>query len=105
MNNSALCIKLWDNEKSESDVLRRPIVPYWIGNLITESDGMRISRLVAIGLTKKCHRIKKLLDSGDLVFVPYKTIRLYNSALHCTEREIESISVEDNKFVIKFKKS
>lgn len=48
MNNSALYIKLRDDEISESDVLRRPIVPYWIGNLITESDGMRISRLVAI---------------------------------------------------------
>lgn len=106
MNNRPLYITLQDDEKLESGVIKRPLSSYWIEKLLTESDGVKIGRLAAIGLAKNHHRIKELLDSGDLVFVPYKTARTYSNIFPLyRKKEIESISIEDNKFVIKLRKS
>ena len=105
MNNRPLCTVLRDGEELESGVLKRSLSYYWIEKLIAESDGIKVGRLAAIGLAKKCYCIKEHIDSGDLVFVPYKTVRLYVNNDQYTEREIESISIEYDKFIIKFKKS
>ena len=66
---------------------------------------MKISRYVAISLAKKTQRIKDYINTWILTFAPYKKALLIRSSLCTAEREIESISIEDNQFVIKFKQS
>ena len=66
---------------------------------------MKLSRYVAISLAKKTLRMKDYIKHGILTFAPYKKALLIRSSLCTAEREIESISIEDNQFIIKFKKS
>ena len=101
----ALYVNLYDGEDFRSDCIKRAISSYWIDKLLLDDDGMKLSRYVAIGLSKKVQRIKDYINNGILIFAPYKKALLIRFSLCTEEMEIESISIEDNQFVIKFKKS
>ena len=100
-----LYVNLYDDEDFRYDCIKRAISSYWIDKLLLDDDGMKLSRYTAIGLSKKVQRIKDYIKHGILTFAPYKKALLIRSSLCTAEREIESISIEDNQFVIKFKKS
>lgn len=98
-------ITLYDGEDFRSDCIKRAISSYWIDKLLLDDDGMKLSRYVAISLAKKTQRIKDYINNGILTFAPCKKALLIRFTFCTEEREIESISIEDNQFVIKFKKS
>ena len=100
-----LYVNLYDGEDFRSDCIKRAISSYWIDKLLLDDDGMKLSRYVAIGLSKKVQRIKDYINTGILTFAPYKKALLIRYSLCTAEMEIESISIEDNQFIIKFKKS
>lgn len=100
-----LYVNLYNDEDFRSDCIKRAISSYWIDKLLLDDDGMKISRYVAISLAKKVQRIKDYINNGILIFAPYKKALLIRFSLCTEEREIESISIEDNQFVIKFKQS
>ena len=98
-------VNLYDDEDFRSDCINRAVSSYWIDKLLFDDDGMKLSRYVAISWAKKTQRIKDYIKHGILTFAPYKKALLIRSSLCTAEREIESISIEDNQFVIKFKQS
>ena len=100
-----LYVNLYDDEDFRSDCIKRTISSYWIDKLLLDDDGMKLSRYVAIGLSKNVQRIKDYINHGILTFAPYKKALLIRSSLCTAEKEIESISIEDNQFIIKFKQS
>ena len=100
-----LYVNLYDDEDFRYDCIKRAISSYWIDKLLLDDDGMKVGRYVAISLAKKTQRIKDYINNGILTFAPYKKALLIMSSLCTAEREIESISIEDNQFIIKFKKS
>ena len=100
-----LYVNLYDDEDFSSDCIKRAISSYWIDKLLLDDDGMKLSRYVAIGLSKNVQRIKDYINNGILTFAPYKKALLIRSSLCTAEKEIESISIEDNQFIIKFKQS
>ena len=100
-----LYVNIYDDEDFRSDCIKRATNSYWIDKLLLDDDGMKLSRYTAIGLSKKVQRIKDYIKHGILTFAPYKKALLIRSSLCTAEREIESISIEDNQFIIKFKKS
>ena len=100
-----LYVNLYDDEDFRSDCINRAISSYWIDKLLLDDDGMKLSRYTAIGLSKKVQRIKDYINTGILTFAPYKKALLIRFSLCAEEKEIESISIEDNQFVIKFKQS
>ena len=100
-----LYVNLCDGEDFRSDCIKRATNSYWIDKLLLDDDGMKLSRYTAIGLSKKVQRIKDYINNGILTFAPYKKALLIRSSLCTAEKEIESISIEDNQFVIKFKQS
>lgn len=100
-----LYVNLYDDEDFRSDCIKRAISSYWIDKLLFDDDGMKLSRYVAISLAKKTQRIKDYIDHSILTFAPYKKALLIRFSLCTEEKEIESISIEDNQFVIKFKQS
>lgn len=100
-----LYVNLYDDEDFRSDCIKRATNSYWIDKLLLDDDGMKLSIYVAISLAKKTQRIKDYINNGILTFAPYKKALLIRSSLCTAEREIESISIEDNQFVIKFKQS
>lgn len=100
-----LYVNLYDDEDFRSDCINRAISSYWIDKLLLDDDGMKLSRYVAISLAKKAQRIKDYINNGILTFAPYKKALLIRFSLCAEEKEIESISIEDNQFVIKFKQS
>ena len=100
-----LYVNLYNDEDFRLDYIKRAISSYWIDKLLLDDDGMRLSRYVAISLAKKTQRIKDYIKTGILTFAPYKKALLIRYSLCTAEREIESISIEDNQFVIKFKQS
>ncbi|MCF2560748.1 hypothetical protein I6E23_12410 [Prevotella brevis] len=100
-----LYITLYDGEDFRLDYIKRAISSYWIDKLLLDDDGMKLSRYTAIGLSKKVQRIKDYINNGILTFAPYKKALLIRFSLCTAEKEIESISIEDNQFVIKFKQS
>ena len=100
-----LYVNLYDDEDFRSDCIKRATNSYWIDKLLLDDNGMRLSRYVAISLAKKTQRIKDYINHGILTFAPYKKALLIRSSLCTSEKKIESISIEDNQFVIKFKKS
>ena len=100
-----LYVNLYDDEDFRSDCIKRATNSYWIDKLLLDDDGMKLSRYTAIGLSKKVQRIKDYIKHGILTFAPYKKALLIRSSLCTAEKEIESISIEDNQFVIKFKQS
>ena len=100
-----LYVNLYDDEDFRSDCIKRATNSYWIDKLLLDDDGMKLSRYTAIGLSKKVQRIKDYIKHGILTFAPYKKALLIRSSLCTAEKEIESISIEDNQFIIKFKKS
>ena len=100
-----LYVNLYDDEDFSSDCIKRATNSYWIDKLLLDDDGMKLSRYTAIGLSKKVQRIKDYIKHGILTFAPYKKALLIRSSLCTAEKEIESISIEDNQFIIKFKQS
>ena len=100
-----LYVNLYDDEDFRSDCIKRATNSYWIDKLLLDDDWMKLSRYVAISLAKKTQRIKDYINHGILTFAPYKKALLIRFSLCAEEKEIESISIEDNQFVIKFKKS
>lgn len=100
-----LYVNLCGDEDFRSDCIKRAISSYWIDKLLLDDDGMKLSRYVAISLSKKTQRIKDYINNGILTFAPYKKVLLIRFTLCTAEKEIESISIEDSQFVIKFKKS
>ena len=100
-----LYVNLHDDEDFRSDCIKRATNSYWIDKLLLDDDGMKLSRYTAIGLSKKVQRIKDYIKHGILTFAPYKKALLIRSSLCTAEKEIESISIEDNQFIIKFKQS
>ena len=100
-----LYVNLYNDEDFLSDCIKRAIRSYWIDKLLLDDDGMKISRYVAISLAKKVQRIKDYINNGILIFAPYKKALLIRFSLCTEEREIESIYIEDNQFIIKFKQS
>ena len=100
-----LHVNLYDDEDFRSDCIKRATNSYWIDKLLLDDDGMKLSRYTAIGLSKKVQRIKDYIKHGILTFAPYKKALLIRSSLCTAEKEIESISIEDNQFIIKFKQS
>ena len=100
-----LYVNLYDDEDFRSDCIKRAASSYWIDKLLLDDDGMKLSRYVAISLAKKTQRIKDYINNGILTFAPYKKALLIRSSLCTAEKEIESISIEDNQFIIKFKQS
>ena len=100
-----LYVNLYDDEDFHSDCIKRATNSYWIDKLLLDADGIKLSRYTAIGLSKKVQRIKDYINNGILTFAPYKKALLIRFSLCTEEREIESISIEDNQFVIKFKQS
>ena len=100
-----LYVNLYDDEDFRSDCIKRATNSYWIDKLLLDDDWMKLSRYVAISLAKKTQRIKDYINHGILTFATYKKALLIRSSLCTSEREIESISIEDNQFVIKFKQS
>lgn len=104
MSDKTLCVNLQNGEDFRSDCIKRATSSYWIDKLLLDSKGMKLSRYTTIGLNKRHQRIKEYLDNGILVFAPYKKALLIRYSLCTSEREIESISIEENQFVVKFKK-
>lgn len=100
-----LYVNLYDDEDFSSDCIKRATNSYWIDKLLLDDDGIKLSRYTAIGLSKKFQRIKDYINTGILTFAPYKKALLIRFSLCAEEKEIESISIEDNQFVIKFKQS
>lgn len=100
-----LYVNLYDDEDFRSDCIKRAISSYWIDKLLLDDNGMKVGRYVAISLAKKTQRIKDYINNGILNFSPYKKALLIRFSLCAEEKEIESISIEDNQFVIKFKQS
>lgn len=100
-----LYVNLYNDEDFRLDYIKRAISSYWIDKLLLDDDGMKLSRYVAISLAKKTQSIKDYINTGILTFAPYKKALLIRFSLCTSEREIESISIEDNQFVIKFKQS
>ena len=100
-----LYVNLYDDEDFRSDCIKRATNSYWIDKLLLDDDGIKLSRYTAIGLSKKVQRIKDYINTGILTFAPYKKALLIRFSLCAEEKEIESISIEDNQFVIKFKQS
>ena len=100
-----LYVNLYDDEDFRSDCIKRAISSYWIDKLLLDDDGMKLSRYVSISLAKKTKRIKDYINNGILTFAPYKKALLIRFSLCTEERKIESISIEDNQFIIKFKQS
>ena len=100
-----LYVNLYDDEDFRSDCIKRAISSYWIDKLLLDDDGMKLSRYVAISLAKKVQRIKDYINTGILTFAPYKKALLIRFSLCTEEKEIESISIEGNQFIIKFKQS
>lgn len=100
-----LYVNLYNDEDFRSDCIKRAISSYWIDKLLLDDDGMKLSRYVAIGLAKNVQRIKDYINNGILTFNPYKKVLLIRFTLCTAEMEIESISIEDSQFVIKFKQS
>lgn len=100
-----LYVNLYNDEDFRLDYIKRAISSYWIDKLLLDDDGMKLSRYVAISLAKKTQRINDYINTGILTFAPYKKALLIRFSLCTSEREIESISIEDNQFVIKFKQS
>ena len=100
-----LYVNLYDDEDFRSDCIKRVISSYCINKLLLDKDGMKVGRYVAIGLSKNVQRIKDYINHGILTFAPYKKALLIRSSLCTAEKEIESISIEDNQFIIKFKQS
>ena len=100
-----LYVNLYDDEDFRSDCIKRTISSYWIDKLLLDEDGMNVGRYVAIGWAKNGQRIKDYINHGILTFAPYKKALLIRSSLCTAEKEIESISIEDNQFIIKFKQS
>lgn len=105
MNDKTLYVNLQNGEDFRLDYIKRATSSYWIDKLLLDDKGMKVGRYTAIGLNKRHQRIKEYLDNGILVFAPYKNALLIRYSLFTQEREIESISVEGNQFVIKFKKN
>lgn len=105
MNDKILYVNLQNGEDFRSDCIKRAISSYWIDKLLLDDDGMKVGRCAAIGLAKNVQRIKDYINNDILTFAPYKKALLIRFSLCTAEREIESISVEGNQFVIKFKKS
>ena len=100
-----LYVDLYDDEDFRSDCINRAVSSYWIDKLLLDDDGMKVGRYVAISLAKKTQRIKDYIKHGILTFAPYKKALLIRFSLCTAEKEIESISIEDNQFIIKFKQS
>lgn len=100
-----LYVNLYDDEDFRSDCIKRAISSYWIDKLLLDDDGMKVGRCASIGLAKNVKRIKDYINTGILTFAPYKKALLIRFSLCAEEKEIESISIEDNQFVIKFKQS
>ena len=100
-----LYVNLYDDEDFRSDCIKRAISSYWIDKFLLDEDGMKVGRCAAISLAKKTQRIKDYINNGILTFAPYKKALLIRSSLCTAEREIESIYIEDNQFIIKFKQS
>lgn len=100
-----LYVNLQNGEDFRSDCIKRAISSYWIDKLLLDDDGMKLSRYVAISLAKKTQRIKDYINNGILTFAPYKKALLIRFTFCTKEIEIESISIESNQFVIKFKQS
>ena len=100
-----LYVNLYEDEDFRSDCINRAVSSYWIDKLLLDDDGMKVGRYVAISLAKKTQLIKDYIKHGILTFAPYKKALLIRSSLSTSEREIESISIEDNQFIIKFKQS
>lgn len=100
-----LYANLYGDEDFRLDCIKRAISSYWIDKLLLDDDAMKLSRYVAISLAKKTQRIKDYINHGILTFAPYKKALLIRSSLCTAEKEIESISIEDNQFIIKFKQS
>lgn len=105
MNNNVLLLHLQDGEDFRLDCIKRATSSYWIDKLLLDDEGMKLSRYTAIGLAKKSQRIQDYINHDILTFAPYKKALLIRHTLCLQEREIESISVEGNQFVIKFKQS
>lgn len=105
MSDKILYVNLQDGEDFRSDCIKRAISSYWIDKLLLDDDGIKVGRCAAIGLAKNVQRIKDYINNGILTFAPYKKALLIRFAFLTKEREIESISIEDNQFVVKFKKS
>lgn len=104
MSDKILYVNLQNSEDFRSDCIKRAISSYWIDKLLLDDEGMKLSRYTAIGLAKKSQRIQDYINHDILAFAPYKKALLIRHTLCLQEREIESISVEGNQFVIKFKK-
>ena len=100
-----LYVNLCGDEDFRLDYIKRAISSYWIDKLLLDEDGMKLSRYVAISLAKKTQRIKDYINTGILTFAPYKKAILIRFSLCTAEKEIESIYIEDNQFIIKFKQS
>ena len=100
-----LYVNLYGDEDFRSDCINRAVSSYWIDKLLLDDDGMKVGRYVAISLAKKTQRIKDYIKHGILTFAPYKKALLIRFSLCTAEKEIESISIEDNQFIIKFKQS
>lgn len=100
-----LYVNLYDDEDFRSDCIKRATNSYWIDRLLLDDKGMKLSRYTTIGLNKRHQRIKDYINNGILTFAPYKKALLIRYSLCTAEKEIDSISIEDNQFVIKFKQS
>lgn len=104
MSYNVLCVNLQNGEDFRLDCIKRATSSYWIDKLLLDDEGMKVGRCAAIGLAKNVQRIKDYINNGILTFAPYKRVLLIRYSLCTAEKEIESISVEGNQFVIKFKK-
>lgn len=102
--NDRLYIKLLPSESPKTDCIMRNTNSYWIDRLLLDDKGMKLSRYTTIGLAKN-QRIQEYINNNILTFANYVSAVLIDEALHLSEREIESISIEENRFVIKFKQS
>lgn len=100
-----LYVNLYDDEDFRSDCIKRAINSYWVDKLLLDDNRMKLSRYAAISLSKKGQRIQDYINLGILAFAPYKKALLIRYSLCTAEKEIDSISIEDNQFVIKFKQS
>lgn len=100
-----LYVNLYDDEDFRSDCIKRAINSYWVDKLLLDDNRMKLSRYAAISLSKEGQRIQDYINLGILAFAPYKKALLIRYSLCTAEKEIDSISIEDNQFVIKFKQS